>query len=928
MDSGTNTGQKRGGDSNAGSSGSSNRTQRNARVEAWLAGGGVVLAASERAARAVSADFHAARLREDLRAWATPAIHAWDQWLKDEWETRNREGRMLLQPLQERSLWMRAIEGSRNGEAMLSGRRLAGMAQSAYRLLCAYAPDSLAVSARRGWTNDAAVFSEWMDAFDKLCREEDAISASRLPLEFAAMLRREEKTEVNPPLLLIGFDRVTQAQRLLLEAWGDWKADASELAGAARYVAARDAETEVEACVGWIRERLGESSAARLMVIVPNLAERRGPMERALRSDAAGSAAIDFEFTLGMPLQRMSLARSAGLLLRWWSKPVSETELGWLLGSGHLVASAEEEAGLQSVMLEMQRREWSRPEWALEEFVAAAERWAGRAGSPYASAATQALRTRVNAARAKLRAHPQKLSPRAWAVEARLLLEMLGWPGFRPLESVAFQARERWDKVLEVCGAVGFDGSQMSWSEFASAAEDACNEAVFAAESESPRVVVTEPLESAGQVADEIWFLGADERSWPAQGQPHPLLPVGLQRSAGMPHASLRSDWELAERVTERLLGSAGNVIFSYARQDAEVEARPSRIVLDLAGGCVELEANASGLAARPHKTEAFEDRSLLPFLNADLSGGARSLTLQSLCPFKAFGVVRLKAEERRSSGPALSPSQRGLLLHAVMRKIWGGRQGAGVSDLEGLLAVRDLSDFVSGMVAAAMRDAFDATRTNAFPDRYPRRYLELESERLTRLISEWLEYERTRLPFAIAGTEQGAEVTLAGLKLKVRLDRIDVLPDGSRLIVDYKTGQVNPKDWDGERPEDVQLPLYASLAVQEELEGLVFAQMAPGDMRFKGRVRDAAATLIPTLKGSSGLVKDKLTREQLDEWKSRIERLAQDFVDGRAEVDPKDVDKTCGRCHLHAVCRIYENLPQAAWEETGDEESAEDEHD
>lgn len=896
--------------------------QRNARVEAWLARSGVVLTASERAARAVAADFHAARQREGLRAWATPAIYAWDRWLEDEWLSRNKHGRMLLQPLQERALWTRAMEGSRYGDMMLSGRRLAGMAQSAYRLLCAYAPDSLENAARRGWTNDAAVFGDWMDGFEKLCREEEAISASRLALELAAMLRKEERQHANPPLLLIGFDRVTRAQELLLDAWGEWAADASGAAGTARYVAARDAETEIQACVGWIRERLAESNAARLMVIVPNFAERRGELERALRNKAPDQAAIDFEFSLGVPLQRMSVAQSAGLLLRWLSEPITETELDWLLGSGHVARSAEEEIGLQSVMLEMQRREWGRPEWGLEEFVAAAGRWARRADSSSAVPAVNALRKRVNAVQGELGTASPALSPRLWAAEASQLLEILGWPGYRPLGSIAYQARERWKKVLEDCGALGFDGSRMTWSEFAGAVEDACNDAVFAAESEMPRVIVTEPLESAGQMADGIWFLGAAERSWPAQGQPHPLLPIALQRRAGMPHASLHGDWELAARVTARLLTSAGDVAFSYARQDGEIEARPSRIVLELAGEPAELEQGTDPIIARADRTETFEDASLLPYPGAQLSGGARSLTVQSLCPFQAFGVVRLHAEENRQSGPALSPSQRGLLLHAVMRKVWSGRDAGGVSDLEGLLAVRDLRDFVSGMVAASMRDAFDTKHANAFPDRYPQRYLEIESERLTRLVCEWLEYEKTRLPFVVTGTEQDAEITLAGLKLRVRLDRIDMLPDGSRLIVDYKTGLVNPKDWDGERPEDVQLPLYASFAVPEELEGLLFAQMTPGDMRFKGRVRNATASLIPALKGSSGLIKNRLTPQQLNDWRLRIEGLAQDFVEGWAEVDPKDVDKTCARCHLHAVCRIYENLPEAAWQEADDEES------
>jgi hypothetical protein len=56
-----------------------------------------------------------------------------------------------------------------------------------------------------------------------------------------------------------------------------------------------------------------------------------------------------------------------------------------------------------------------------------------------------------------------------------------------------------------------------------------------------------------------------------------PCLPLEVQREAGMPHATPQLDWDLAEAITTRLLASAPEVHFSYARQNEGVEARPSR---------------------------------------------------------------------------------------------------------------------------------------------------------------------------------------------------------------------------------------------------------------------------------------------------------------------------------------------------------------
>jgi ATP-dependent helicase/nuclease subunit B len=97
--------------------------------------------------------------------------------------------------------------------------------------------------------------------------------------------------------------------------------------------------------------------------------------------------------------------------------------------------------------------------------------------------------------------------------------------------------------------------------------------------------------------------------------------------------------------------------------------------------------------------------------------------------------------------------------------------------------------------------------------------------------------------------------------------------------------------------------------------------------MKFNGRLRDANASLLPELGKTSGMVKDPLTDLQLDTWRRTIERLAEDFLAGRAEVDPRDPRKTCESCHLHAVCRINENdlLDLLAGEDEA--ESAGDKH-
>jgi ATP-dependent helicase/DNAse subunit B len=54
-------------------------------------------------------------------------------------------------------------------------------------------------------------------------------------------------------------------------------------------------------------------------------------------------------------------------------------------------------------------------------------------------------------------------------------------------------------------------------------------------------------------------------------------------------------------------------------------------------------------------------------------------------------------------------------------------------------------------------------------------------------------------------------------------------------------------------------------------------------------------------------------------DWKTSIEELARDFVEGRSDVNPRDYPKTCVRCRLQTICRIQEPENQRRLNANGD---------
>jgi ATP-dependent helicase/nuclease subunit B len=905
-------------------------TERGVRVKAWLAAGGIVLAATERARRSLAAAYTAEQREHGLLAWQTPSIFSWELWVREQWLARNRDGLMLLNTVQEQALWARAIRNSGAGAGLPQLDRLASTAMQAHRLLADHAPNSLRTSARSGWSDEAAIFSGWLTEFEAACQRDGLISACRVALNLSAVLLREDDAknadESRPKLLLVGFDRLAETQKKLLNAWGEWsqddleqdgpEQDAPELNGrelqgprpgtqsTGNFWAARDEAAELSACVQWLRNRRQADPKAQLLVVTTGLQRRRGELERALLRSSTTNR-LDFEFSLGVPLAGIGIVRAALLLMRWLAQPLAESELDWLLTSGYAAADSAEELALAETMLAVRRSGAERPEWSLETFLGSlrkAETWS----------------TRMTAVREQLRLAPLRQSPLEWATLTGQLLTEAAWPGFRPLGSVAFQAQKSFSKVIEACGSLGFDGSVMDWAAFVNALESAAATAIFAAESTDAAVLITEPLLSAGLLADGIWFLGADEQSWPGRGQPHPFLPAGLQRDSAMPHSSNQADWQLSRQATQRLLASADEVVFSFASHAVEAEARPSRLVVQSMGtprGLPPMSARQVDSDTAQPATEWFEDASRPRFQNDSMAGGAGTLSRQSNCPFQAFATARLNTQDWNAAEAGLSARQRGQLLHGVLVRIWGGNAlgdgpapGAIWTHAE-LTAIPDLASFVRGFVDHTMHESCLPKTRNGLPDRFPPRLLALEADRLTRLVTEWLAYEQQRLPFSVDGAEVARAVTVAGLTVSLRLDRIDSVATGDKLVIDYKTGGDGPRVWEDDRPENVQLPLYATHAVPERVEGLVFARVKAGDVGFYGRVRNATSSLQPDLKGTAPLVKAPLTDTQLEDWRLKIEQLGEDFVAGHAEVDPKDGLKTCEHCYLHAVCRVYENL-------------------
>jgi ATP-dependent helicase/nuclease subunit B len=192
--------------------------------------------------------------------------------------------------------------------------------------------------------------------------------------------------------------------------------------------------------------------------------------------------------------------------------------------------------------------------------------------------------------------------------------------------------------------------------------------------------------------------------------------------------------------------------------------------------------------------------------------------------------------------------------------------------------------------------------------------YLDAEQERIVSLIEEWLTYEAQRADFTVEAGEEKLAAAVGDLKLQVRVDRIDAVA-GGRVIIDYKTGMLAGVSWDGPRPDEPQLPLYAGFGQIDNLKGVLLGRVREDKVKFIGRVEDAR-TVMP---GDSKLTRPPYSTAMLQGWQNVLLDLGQQFLNGEAQVDPKQYPKTCEFCDLPGLCRIAENDPIASGDEADD---------
>jgi ATP-dependent helicase/nuclease subunit B len=864
-----------------------------------LAAGHTVVTSTRRLARALKLEFaHQAA----AASWPTPEALPWSAWIGASYrECRDYAaeggGRPCLDDGQSALIWEQLLrEDPQAAGLLMPGGAVDGF-RDAWRLMQEWRLPPKEVAARAG--EDCRTFLRVAGSYQARLDETGWLDGAQLPAQVAAWLGREEDGR---QVLFVGFDTFNPAQEEVFRALGSraQRIDAPYHSGTPDWAGYEDSRTELAAAAAWARAWLEREPGARLGIVVPELEDAAAILEDLLDEALAprrllpGGADTErpWNLSLGAGLADAPPVAAALLACSLWGGPLELAEVGRLLRSPWY-GGAEVEGAVRA-RIDAWLRRHAQDRITIEALLG----WLrGRDGAP----ACPLLQLGLQALADELQAGPQRRRPSQWAAAVSRGLRGLGWPGDAAMDSGTWQTVQAWADLLQDFSRLDVVSGAMTRAEALSRLKRMSQLRRFQPETPDLPVQVLGLFETAGLEWDGLWVSGLHDGVLPASLRPCPLLPASMQRERCMPRACPDQELALAQRLMARLGRAAPEVHFSYPLRREDEPLRPSPVIT-VFNERPDRYTPGPGIAASwfaARRLETIVDERGVPFAG-EVAGGTGLLAAQSACPFQAFATYRMSARPLETPVAGVDGRRRGQLLHLALRLLWEELGGQ-----EGLLALNE--DSLDERLRAALKAAARRTLGELTAG-----IVQIEIEEAASRIRELLACERVRPGFEVVDCERAITFEIGPLRIRGQVDRLDRVA-GGLAILDYKSGESNPADWSGARPQAPQMPVYA-LAFAAELVALVYGSLKPGKVGLLGRARSADA--FGAILGKQGVMTPDAWQAQLHAWDATLTSLASACAAGDARVDPLRLHgsgSTCAYCHLAILCRRDELLRSGA---------------
>ena len=844
-----------------------------------LEAGYLILTPNHRLAAQIAQSW-SVEMRQHKAVWNAPRVYSIDHWLRHCWDELQDQNHTLVSGLaivgqqQSRYYWDRAIADCGAQSAIdastYADGRFSKLASDTHRIVQNW---NLSEQQIPKSTPSSRQFIQWVEAYNKLLSRNQLIT---IPASWQLVAQGFAQSALagEDKIALYGFQSMPPAQQAVIAQATDCQQPITPQAidGDGYLVACADQQQELIAATQWAAQQLAENPNQRIGLIIPDLDHSLTQVSR-LTAESLTDQGVDVAVNIsaGTALIETTVVRGAIELLGifQYQRPLSQ----WLelLYSPYSVFSQLPVQVLVDVELAV--RDSKAFDFTLEQFlnhVSTAVRL-----SPHAESIALQLKPVFECRSNHRKNNKIRQSFSQWQAFFERSLSDLGWPGQHKLDTFEYQQREHWQRLLEQFCRLDNLGIEVGLTTARKHLVQMAQDAVFHPQTGDAPLQILGLLEGAGLKFDQLWIVGMHSQNFPAAVNINPLLPVDFQRCHAMPHSLPDRELNIAKALWRDYRSNARRLIASYPllRGEEQLTASPlvfdvTRVALDQLVGNIKRQPY---WLERPDKTELVAETTIAYNPEREkIKGGSTLLKNQSTLPFNAFAIHRLWAEPLQQPIAGLTAMDRGILLHDILYRLWGEWHNA--AHLHSL-SEQQISDALEQVIEQSL-----TALSTQHPVLLGSRFRQLEHSRLQKLITAWLTQEKSRPAFEVIGREQLTSVDFGDLQITLRLDRIDQM-DGQSLVIDYKSGEVTPSHWQGDRPKDPQLPLYI-MATKPQASGCAFAQIKGGNIKFIGI-------------GESSFFEQQTVidnwPEQLEQWRKALSNLAYEFSSGFASIEIYD---------------------------------------
>lgn len=799
-----------------------------------------------------------------LECWESPEIYPIEAWITQLWQhcldCQPELYRPLLSKLQQQQLFENIIQQSSVATDLLRVNAAAQNVIQAWSFMNQWQVGIERLAAYADFSADTAAFYVWLQEYLRWLQEQDYYDFGSM-LNCLILNLDVIKGYLPDTICLRGFTEITpQYSKFIaaLQASGIIIIEDSMLCPGATIARAEfdSSDAELAAAAQWALEHVQQNPQQVVGVVVPELETLRAKVGNIFEAAIPKSY---LNISAPYPLANYALIDAVLLILHLAKFTFSFEDISLVLRSP-FIADYTLEADLRAQLDRLLREQVSaKLDWnILINILSASE-------SKFHEKA-------INFKEQLAQLHG-KHNAEHWALQIQNLLQCWGWPGERALTEIDADLLSCWRELLDDYCRLAMLIPKHTFSHAVQMIQRLANETPFLpAETGLTKIHVLGVLEADGIAFDQLWVCGMTRDRWPTEASPNPFIPLELQRQYDLPRSSAARELTVAKRLTENLKqGGKNNIIFSYPLLIEDYAMAPSNLIADLP--LISIESSLAVTRHYEQKLEMFTDNLAPKLDDFVIKGGTSTLKLQAQCPFKANAEVRLLAKPLLEPQSILNAAQRGSLVHAVLEDFWlqCGNHERLLQWLAEGLQVKLNSIIVE--VLKLWQAKLPALLTPS--------YVILESQRLLDLTYNWLKHEAQREPFVLEKLEHRIPTKVGPLHINLQVDRIDQISTGELVVIDYKTGAVNPSEWYTDPIYDPQLPLYAMYAA-ENISGVAVALLQPTNLR---------------------LIWADMEKQ---DWRPILEQTAQQFADGDAAVQPYS-PKVCKYCNLQAMCRIYD---------------------